>query len=234
MTRFRLKQILPVILAAALVLLVAGSALAGLGGHWIFSYRTPDGLAVTAPCSIEEDGSTFTGKASYHLRGRKVIDTMQGKVKPGGQVEFTVLRENLSLDHKGTLSESGQSINGWYKEPTGPGTFTLERVPEKSVYPGLTGKWTYVFLEPGAPPHTAECTMKSFSGGKLTGKIRYPGSTAEALFDGSVNPRGQVTFTMHEAGRAVVHTGLVSDNRRTISGRWQSDWSSGTFTITRQ
>ncbi len=220
-------------LAGLLVLLISTPALAGIEGWWTFSYRTPDGLAVTVPCRIAEQGAQFSGNATYPLHGKIITDNIQGKVDQGGAVVFTVTRKGLALKHKGTLSANGRSITGWYGEPSGAGTFTLERLPQKPVHAVLTGSWTYVFFEPGAQPYSASCDIKSFSGGRITGRIRYQGVSAIATFEGQVNARREITFTMHEAGRSVVHTGNISNNDKTISGRWHSDWSSGSFTITK-
>ncbi len=220
-------------LAALLMLLVTPPALAGIEGWWTFSYRTPDGLAVTAPCRIIEQDAEFSGNATYPLHGKIITDNIQGKVNQGGAVVFTVTRKGLALKHKGTLSTNGRSITGWYGEPSGTGTFTLERVPQRPVHAVLTGSWTYVFFEPGAPPYSASCDIKSLAKGRITGRIRYQGALSAATFEGQVNSRREITFTMHEAGRSVIHTGNISDNDKTISGRWQSEWSSGSFTITK-
>lgn len=220
-------------LFAVLSLLAALPAVAGLEGRWVFSYRTPDGLAVTAPCRITGQGSEFTAKATYALQGQVVADAMEGTVDQSGTVVFTVQRAGMLLKHKGTLSRDGKIITGWYNEPSGAGTFTLERAANVPGHPVLTGEWTYVFFEPGAPPYRAVCTMESFRGGVLAGTIRYQGVSVEAAFKGSVDTRGNVRFTMEEGGAGVVHTGTLSGDGKTISGRWRSDWSSGSFTITR-
>lgn len=224
------------LLFATLLLLgsmTAAPAHAGLTGQWVFSYRTPDGLAVTAPCTVTDHGNTFTGKARYPLHGQILTDILEGEVSQSGAVVFTITRDNLVLKHKGKLSEDGRTISGWYNEPAGAGTFTLERAANLPTYPRLTGEWTYTFAEPGAPPYTATCIMESFGGGIFAGTIRYQGVSASAAFKGRVDPRGNVTFTMEEAGHKVEHSGTLSDNGKAITGRWISDWSSGPFTITR-
>lgn len=218
---------------ALLCCLAATPAHAGLAGQWVFSYRTPDGLAVTAPCAVTDQGDEFTGTAKYPLHGRIITDVLEGKVSQSGNAVFTIARHGMVLKHKGKLSDDGRTITGWYNESAGAGTFTLERAAKRPGYPRLTGEWTYVFSEPGASPHSATCVMESFAGGTFAGNIRYKGVSAMAAFKGSMDPRGNLKFTMEEAGRKVEHTGTISADRKAITGRWVSDWSSGPFTITR-
>jgi hypothetical protein len=223
------------LVAAALLLLLAlpGPASAGLDGRWLFSYRTPDGVAVAVPITIEDHGGTFTAEAAYHVNGKPVRDEISGKVDPTGQVSFTVRRGGLELPHKGELAKNGRSISGWYTEPAGPGTFTLDRGPIGAAYPSLTGDWAYEFREAGTDPHAGTCTLASRAGGSFTGTLRYAGSGVEAQISGSTDLDGNLHFTVREAGRDVRHTGTLARDGRSASGHWQADWSSGSFTLTR-
>lgn len=224
---------IPACLAALALLLCALPALAGLDGRWTFSYRTPDGVAVAVPVFIEDEAGAFEANATYHLHGHEITDMIEGTVEPSGRVEFNVVREGVILPHRGQLSENGRVIRGWYSEPAGPGTFVLDRGPMAAEYPVLTGRWAYVFQEPGEPEQEAACTLESVRQGRFSGTLRHQGTAVGGRIEGTVDRQGRVRFTLREAGRTITHAGTVADDAASIAGTWHSDWSSGSFTMNR-
>ncbi len=214
-------------------LILCPASMAGLEGSWVFSYRTPDGLSITTALDIHEAGELFTAQAVYPLQGKIINDVLEGKIDPSGAVVFTIQRGEVQARYTGSLSKDGRTIRGWYSESSGVGTFSLERASNLPTYPQLTGQWIYVFMEPNSPPYTADCVMNTFPGGRLEGVIHYKGTAVRVPLSGKVETDGSIRLMLTEANGIVVHTGTVSKDQRIISGHWRSDWSSGTFTLTK-
>ena len=125
-----MRRILPMILGTLLLLSLCQTATAGqhnLTGQWTFAFTIENGASYADPCTIQQDGSQFSGAVIYEDDGNTIQEPFSGEVHDDGSVEFVLYDAGNAVHHQGRISPDGNTVHGTWSFSDGSGDFTLVR-----------------------------------------------------------------------------------------------------------